>query len=136
MSKAERKRYQWGMVACTAAVVLAVALGIGYGLWRALVQVSPKVLAGALLAVVAALPVVAALAYKGGHMHSQGVLSGLVLGLGTATKSATEVLRVGSQAAEAKASTTRALRAAVTPVALPEVVLIGEGKDGGEAVYL
>jgi len=129
------------MVLCTLLVLLAMAAGVFWGLYRALIKVPVKVLAAALLVTVALLPVLAALAYKGGHMHSQGVLSGLVLGLGTATRSATEVLRVGAQASDVKVATTQALRAAVAPapvapVALPEVVLIGEGTDGGEAVYL
>jgi len=134
-----RKNISLGAVLGILVFIALLFAGLLYGLYRVVVQLSPKVLAVWALVATLLAPVIGLLCYKIGHLHARGVLAGLAMGLGTAMKTAGEVVKVASATSEVKINTARGVSAAQAQVreplpapTLPTIVVIetpGEGKE-------
>ena len=92
------------MFACTVLVLLAVAAGVSYGLYRlTLAHVGHSAAVVWALVATALLPIFLWGGYRLGKVESRGTLNGLAAGVGA-------VMGAASQVADVKVSTTRRMR--------------------------
>jgi len=105
MGKAKPKEVSFGqrlaMMMCTALVVVVVAVGVLYGLWRALCLIEHGTLAAVALAALIVLPAALWAGARWGDRGAIGMIRGLERGIDTAVDAAGKVATVKVAAARA-----------------------------------
>ena len=89
-----------GTWACVVVVLSAMAAGICYGLWWAVVQVEHGILAACTLVLMLAVPLAALTGYKLGGTEARGVLQGIGLGTGPVVQTAEKIATVKAGAVQ------------------------------------
>jgi len=97
-----------GLLVGLGVVGLAMLAGIGYGLWRAFLEIPHGALAVVALVALALLPLALAGGWKLGHLEARGVLAGLGLGVNS-------VLGAAADVADVRVNTIRTVREIQTP---------------------
>ena len=125
---------KWGLVVGTVVLLVLVLAGMGYGVYRLVMKLTPSVLAVWALVATGGLPLAAWAGWRLGQLEARGQLEGLKMGLTTA-------VQAGRDVADVKVTAVRAMRQTETvrPVALPQVEILSRKEldaRGGDVVEL
>ena len=125
---------KWGLVVGTVVLLVLVLAGMGYGVYRLVMKLTPSVLAVWALVATGGLPLAAWAGWRLGQLEARGQLEGLKMGLTTA-------VQAGRDVADVKVTAVRAMRQTETvrPVELPRVEVLPRRElvaGGGDVVEL
>ena len=125
---------KWGLVVGTVVLLVLVLAGMGYGVYRLVMKLTPSVLAGWARVARGGLPRGAGGGWRLGLLEARGQLEGLKMGLTTA-------VQAGRDVADVKVTAVRAMRQTETvrPVELPRVEVLPRRElvaGGGDVVEL